>query len=309
MSDSLTTEAKAGENAPLFEQLLDLLDVFSAYCKKHDITWWACGGTMLGAVRHEGFIPWDDDMDLAMLRKDYDRLKQAIREDPLPEPYFFQSPETDPGYPKGVICLRNSHTTAIPFGDVPLKCNKGIWIDIVPFDKITENKRKLGRQLKKMRRISLFMSCVSRNYSGFGLEDQSLPKKMAYWMTVPLIKTRILTMAKLFRKLEKTGSRYENEDAKMCTPLTLYGVVPRFTYDIDLFGDTVYRKFEAREIPVPVGFDAMLHKTYGDYMKPVKAPSEHGAMIYSTEIPYEQYIAKHKEELKRGWRESKHLNV
>ena len=88
---------------------LDLLDQLDRVCQKYDIPWYLSGGSLLGAVRHHGYIPWDDDIDLMMYRKDFDRLCE-VAEDEFAEPYFFQTEETDPGAMRGHAQLRNSST-------------------------------------------------------------------------------------------------------------------------------------------------------------------------------------------------------
>lgn len=86
------------DKKPLFDVLLDLVEEFKQFCEKHDLTYFAVGGTLLGAVRHNGFIPWDDDVDLGMMRKDYDKLLELVKTEKLPKPYRFLTPLTDPAY-------------------------------------------------------------------------------------------------------------------------------------------------------------------------------------------------------------------
>ena len=95
MTDGMKTEMRDGypvapEMKKLWAVELDLLRVFLSHCERHGLKCWVEGGTLLGAVRHKGFIPWDDDLDVAMMRDDYDRLCQ-IGNDGLSEPYFLQT--------------------------------------------------------------------------------------------------------------------------------------------------------------------------------------------------------------------------
>lgn len=110
------------------------MEEFDRVCQKHNLTWFADYGTLLGAVRHQGFIPWDDDIDVSMFRDDYMRLL-AVAPDEFTEPYFFQNTYTDilvTVFSK----LRDSRTTAIEFPDIP-DMNQGIFIDIFPLDDAT----------------------------------------------------------------------------------------------------------------------------------------------------------------------------
>ena len=126
---------------------LDLLAEFQRVCQKHNIKYIASGGTMLGAVRHKGFIPWDDDIDLMLMREEYDKLCE-IAPSEFKHPYFFQTSKTDLGYFKGFARLRNSETTAI-FAyerDSKFRINQGIFIDIFPMDNVVDDKELLEIQ-------------------------------------------------------------------------------------------------------------------------------------------------------------------
>ena len=91
---------------------LDLLNKLLEVCQKHDIKVFAFAGTLLGAVRHKGFIPWDDDVDVCMERKEYERFLEVCN-DEFPHPYFLQTALTDKRHFCGYARLRNSNTTGI----------------------------------------------------------------------------------------------------------------------------------------------------------------------------------------------------
>ena len=113
---------------------LDLLSEFQRVCKLHDLKYSVCGGTLLGAIRHKGFIPWDDDIDVMMMRDEYEKLCKLA--DEFKHPYFFQTEETDPGSLRGHAQLRNSETTGILKRELKFKrpFNQGVFIDIFPLD-------------------------------------------------------------------------------------------------------------------------------------------------------------------------------
>ena len=113
---------------------LELLQKFDEVCRKYNLTYYAYYGTLLGAVRHQGFIPWDDDIDVVMFREDYEKL-QAVAPEEFREPYFFQNSYTDQMlwfFSK----LRDSRTTAIEFPARNL--HQGIFIDIFPLDDVPD---------------------------------------------------------------------------------------------------------------------------------------------------------------------------
>ena len=119
------------KNKKVWAILLDLVVELERVCKKYNITMYADAGTLLGTVRHQGFIPWDDDIDIALKRKDYEKLcKVASKE--FKHPYFFQTAYTDDHCFRGHAQLRNTETTGIVFLDHGMPYNKGIFIDIFP---------------------------------------------------------------------------------------------------------------------------------------------------------------------------------
>ena len=118
---------------------LDLLKEFDRVCRLHDIPYVVTDGTMLGAIRHHGFIPWDDDADICMLREDYERFKKEAMKDLNPDLCFFQDNTTDPYYRWGYAKLRRTGTEHIRVGQEHLKCKTGIFIDIMPYDDIPNN--------------------------------------------------------------------------------------------------------------------------------------------------------------------------
>ena len=118
---------------------LDLLEKLQDVCARHGLRYFACGGTLLGAIRHKGFIPWDDDIDVVMFREDYEKLLEIA---PLEftEPYFFQTAFNDQKYSRGHAQLRNSNTTAILHTEKGCYTfNQGIFLDIFPLDAVPDD--------------------------------------------------------------------------------------------------------------------------------------------------------------------------
>ena len=153
---------------------LDLLNEFIRVCDKYQIKYYADGGTILGAVRHGGFIPWDDDIDLVMKRGEFNRLNK-IASSEFKYPYFWQTEETDPGSFRGHAQLRNSLTTGIlkAEADYKYKFNQGIFIDVFPMDYIPDNPDEqyaffsdLERQQKKVWKYIYFSSRFQNHGEG-----------------------------------------------------------------------------------------------------------------------------------------------
>ena len=261
----------------LLEQLLDV-------CKRYGLRCWVDGGTMLGAVRHKGFIPWDDDIDVSMMRDDYDKLLEIAPKE-FKYPYFYQTAYTDVDYYRGHAQLRNSDTAAIRPSNCFEPFNQGIFIDIFPMDGVPVDKVKLQSVLKANRRTLRFLKAKNLNilYSG--------------------------RLGQVFRKIKarKAVKRYgwvslfkATEDRLRDTPVSESDVIGELAFSGSdllfsrhLFDKTVWLDFEDMKVPVPAAYDAFLRNQYGDdYMTPMENPSMHGELILDTEHSYRELLPK-----------------
>ena len=154
---------------------LDLLYEFQRVTNKHGIKYIANGGTMLGAVRHKGFIPWDDDIDIMMMRDEYDKFCK-IAPNEFKHPYFFQTEYTEPGSLRCHAQLRNSETTAIIKYEQNCSCtfNQGIFIDIFPLDAVPDEESEWQRESKKAQKLYERMFHLS-NISSLYKANKSAP--------------------------------------------------------------------------------------------------------------------------------------
>jgi len=133
------------------EKLVEMLDCFVKICDENNLVYWLAGGTLLGGVRHKGFIPWDDDIDVSMPREDYERFC-AIAPTTLPSHLFFQSVNTEKRYPMLFSKIRYNNTFCKESGVYNTKSKKhnGIYIDIFPYDGCPDDKAKVKKVIKKM---------------------------------------------------------------------------------------------------------------------------------------------------------------
>lgn len=138
--------------------MLDMLIEFDAICKKHQLQYWLDSGSLLGAVRHKGFIPWDDDIDLSMPIEDYNKLL-SIAENELSNDIFFQTSQTDKNFKFDYIKLRSNKASIVEFHEKDKKINyhQGIFVDIFPMlaiEHTEENNKLYNDTLKKIRDVS-----------------------------------------------------------------------------------------------------------------------------------------------------------
>lgn len=260
------------------EMLKKLLDV----CKKHKLKIWAEGGTLLGTVRHKGYIPWDDDIDMMMIRDDYEKLLKVAPEE-FTYPLFFQAPSTDPGYVRGHAQLRRSDTTGIIHADIDQQFNQGIFIDIFVFDFLPateEEREETFRKLESKRRRLL-----RRNYN--------TPYNLStlWYKLIDTIYFSIHGYFHKYKEMEDIIVNYKNKSNHLIGDvLWTSHKYHKYMRDIEWYRDTIMLPFEDMEMPVPIDYDKILRTQYGDYMKPVKAPSNHGTMIVDLNKTYKESL-------------------
>lgn len=264
---------------------LDILDEVERICKKYNLTYFLVHGSLLGAVRHKGFIPWDDDLDIAMLRSDYRRFLEVAPKE-LKAPLTLHTPLTEQNvFWGGYARIRNGQTTGIETKDLQHDANLGIWIDILPLDNCTENEKRFSVKQKKIRHAQrlLYAKIYGRDYQQFRDMKPGLWK----WYTAL---AKCYSHKKLCKKLETAMLLYTEEPSANVAFFSAYYSHRRL--DKQDFTDTVLLEFEHRKVPVPKGYEHYLFMTIGkDYMKyPPKEerkPKHEG--IYDPFKPYSHY--------------------
>lgn len=149
-------ESKVLRKAQLI--MLDMLIEFDAICKKHQLQYWLDSGTLLGAVRHQGFIPWDDDIDLSMPIEDYNKLLE-IANNEFSSDIFFQTSQTDKNFKFDYIKLRSNKASIVEFHEKDKKINyhQGVFVDVFPMltiENTKENRKLYDSTLKEIRGVS-----------------------------------------------------------------------------------------------------------------------------------------------------------
>lgn len=295
----------------LWNVQIGLIKEFARICKKHNLRWFADGGTLLGTVRHKGFIPWDDDVDVLMFRPDYEKFKQiAAQEIKLPyilRPWYDYRLESDevslpseshlplisrelemkypvwhPFWP--IIRLSDSRTTMNSFDERNIF--NGIFIEIFPFDPVppfSQKQQKVNFEIAK----ALLLAAI---------HPQWVKKILAEGKNFPLSKE---TLQDFFRlTYRQRGLQFENfmlknfVRSKFVAEVADYCTLNRFrTYATEDFDDVVYLPFEKIELPAPVGYEDFLTGLYGEnWRTPVIYPPY--ASDYSADVPYEEYFKK-----------------
>lgn len=255
---------------------LDLLLELDRVCNKYNLKYFADGGTLLGAVRHGGFIPWDDDIDIVMLREDYDKLIHKYCQE-FKKPYFMQSAYTDVRYPRPHAQLRNSQTCAILKNEIGRAYfNQGIFIDIFPLDGVTLSDKELTRQVNKIKRKKRVFSAVCMGSNNYVLK---LLKNICF---------KLYPYKQQYFKFEKLVSKNTYNDTGYVDALSFRNDVKKCNrFSIDYYNEMNYVKFETIKVPIPAGYNEILKRYYGDdYMVPQKICTMHGGVIFDTSMSY-----------------------
>ncbi len=260
----------------------DMLCVFDDICNKYGIAYQLFSGTALGAVRHQGFIPWDDDVDVIMLREDYEHFL-AISEADLAEHHIFLQKEFSKHWPMFFTKLRKNDTTCLErWLAKDENMHQGIFLDIFPVDNLSDCKGKALLQFI----MSKFVVGNSLHQRGYRTENwikilfltlcRLAPVK---WLH-PFVCNRIDVNSKRLHGFFAAASRYKSS------------VFPR-----EWLTESVPMLFEGRTFPVSAHYDALLSCLYGNYREPTplekRKEKEHGVIV-DTERSYEYYLEQHR---------------
>lgn len=301
--DFFREEEKCGytvstEMKKVWAVLLDMLNEFDKVCRTNGLRYTVAYGTLLGAIRHGGFIPWDDDLDLVMSRDDYDRLCAAAEESFRP-PYFFQTERTDPGFSRPFARLRNSGTTAFQqiedYRTIPY--NQGIFIDIFPLDNFPDEEPEQTRFIKELLRAEQKMRRFSRFTTRFRKMEVNDPadivknivKGCSSFMTRRIMRTFKLGNP-FVAPYEKLEQRYRGTETELCCVPFFFSPKRQLIWKKSCFARTVQADFEMLKVPVPAEYEEILRICYGNWSEPVKANTVHGKMFYDAEHSFREYV-------------------
>lgn len=248
---------------------LSILCAIRDICDRNKIDYWLDGGTCLGAVRHKGFIPWDDDIDIAMRKDDIPRFVEAAKRE-LPEGLFLQTMETDPSCRLPIIKVRDLNSFVVEYGDdFRRSYQKGLFVDIFPLLPYPDVSRKFCKRIVKGYCNANGILLQQHTYSWRSAAELFwFGAKRAYYRTVWGIANAILPKKTYFSNTIETNG---------------YGIIHKVT---DIF-PTSKIMFEGEEFSAPADPDQYLKNIYGDYMKlpPVEKRKGHAVFYIETLIP------------------------
>lgn len=242
---------------------LELALEIKRICNKHHLRYFLIAGSLLGAVRHQGFIPWDDDLDIGLFREDYDRLLELCKTELDTQKYFLQDFSTDPGYGLCFAKLRLNGTRYVEKNAQKAEAHPGIYIDLFPFDNVPD---EVPLQKKQNRKTYFYkrMLLLKQGYR-FWAKDEWLKRAVYGLLRFPAL---FLSAGTLHRRLEKEMRRYNaHRTEKIVAIGGSYGY-EKESLRREWMEETVELPYEGEALACPKAYDAYLSYFYGDYMTP-----------------------------------------
>lgn len=265
---------------------IDMLKKFVSICEQLGLKYYLIGGTLLGAVRYKGFIPWDDDIDVGMPRQDYEIFVEKAGMF-LPDYIFLQNFRTDKNMIFPFTKLRNVNTTYIETRSKYSKMNQGVWMDIFPLDYYELNELKRNYQTRK---ISIINMRIGMEQYIVDNTDRSFARKVTRKIAYKIIKMMYPTLTSAVKRVDSIYSSTVPSDIWV----NKSGAYPgKEEVPIEWFGKGCYVDFENMKVSAPVEYDKYLKHIYGDYMTPPpveKQVSVHDIEVIDLEKSYKEYI-------------------
>ena len=237
---------------------IKILDTFVEFCKKNNLKYYLAYGTLLGAVRHKGFIPWDDDIDVIMPRDDYEKLL-ALWDNT--QRYRVMECKLDPNYIYPFAKISDSHTYLQEF-DVLEDCKMGLYVDVFPYDCVGQDKKQAKKFIKRCAFMEKLRIYSMLSFDKIKSEDskKNLGRKVL-WKIL-----RKTGPARISRYQDKVSRKYFGQKGKwkglLCTQYP-----EREILSAEVYEDSIEIVFEGKKYNAPANYDHMLKKLYGDYMK------------------------------------------
>lgn len=268
---------------------LDLLSQLQRVFEKYNIQYFSYAGTALGAVRHNGFIPWDDDIDLIVSRKNFEKLCKVAKKE-FKYPYFFQTEESDYGCATGLAKLRNSETTMIlnSHKSRNFKFNQGIFVDIFVYDNIPDDKTERELFFKQIEDLKAKALKFRNTFHCDKAELHTLKGK------IKNVCENIIRISHIqnpfYKKLSSLCQKYNSVKTEYVQDVFIFPEIWKCS-KAKYYADKIDVSFEFLKLPVPKDSDSYLTELFGDWRTPRQLPPDHGyGSFIDTNKTYKDYL-------------------
>lgn len=281
---------------------MEVLQKIAEVCDRHGIVWYAAYGTLLGAIRHEGFIPWDDDLDIWVMRSDYNRLIQILARE-LPEGYNVRNPMYGEGYDEYHTCVSNGKHISV--NEEWLKqyhgCPFSVGMDIFPLDYLPREEKRRGVQEglfsvamgcaqsaaalehdRKQKTIEDTQAAVGRICEGIRYLEENVGARID-WQLIEDGKWE-QAASELWKWANYIAMMYGEEESDCLVCYMDYARRPHKKFPKEWFAEVYSATFENFMLPVPGGYDQILRQIYGDYHVCRRGGSTHGYPFYEKQL-------------------------
>ena len=267
------------EKRKLQLKILEMVKYIDTICKENNIEYYIIYGSCLGAIRHKGFIPWDDDMDIAMTEDNYYKFIKVFEQYGNKEKYYLQSPGKEKEYYLSFSKLRDITTTLIEENNKDKNIIYGVYIDIFPL--IGVPKSKFKRKILKINRaflLSANMNIINNKFL----------------KNISKIIIKVIGKQRITKYCTKNCFKYKTKDYDEWLSLCDGDGFELNIHSKEIYGKPLYVDFEDTSLPIPCKYDEYLTHIYGDYMKiPSEKDiekSEHTLYYMNLDLPYKEYL-------------------
>lgn len=274
-------------NRPLQMKLLEIVEMIDKMCHEHGLRYYLVDGSLLGAVRHKGFIPWDDDMDIAMPRGDYEQLINHSSEW-LPEGYEFVCFENDDTYPLHFGKIQDVNTTVIEKSYRQYLA--GVYVDVFPIDGAPEGKLSQKLYDKKYRRLKKRLYFITRDPYKHGHGPRS-------W--IPLLVKKMYSLKRTQELIKRHMMKYPLETSRIAAVNHNDGLGSMVDKELVLGAPTPI-EFEGKVLMGMRDNDAYLSQLFGDYMTPPPPDKIHTHYFFYLDLEH-SYLDYDKSKINRTW--------
>ena len=256
----------------------EIMQQIAAICHRHGLCYFAIGGTVLGAVRHQNFIPWDDDIDIGMPRKDYEQFLKIASEE-LPDCYYIQHFSTEPASPFYFTKIRKKNTLFVEYYLKESSIRQGIFVDIFPFDNVPDGQLQKKIHFRFCRTVYQLYLCKSLTTvcsSRFKRKNNAKGtiRKIVHFLLLPVPKKW------LFQLLDSSVQIYNGHETAEISHI----VRRRLRVKLEDLHPVCFLPFGDYKMAVPKDYDAYLSGQFGDYMKLPPEDKRYGHLPYLVEF-------------------------